>query len=145
MVLSRYSNAKIYKIINSIDNLIYVGSTILPLSTRFSLHKYDAKRSPNIRLYKHFAIIGIEHFEIVLIKLFPCNNKLELEIEEERIKILLNAQLNTYRAHRTVEQRKEQIKAKSNKYYQKIDGVYIDPPYNTGSDEFIYKDGFQIG
>lgn len=28
------------------------------------------------------------------------------------------------------------------KYQERIDGVYIDPPYNTGSDGFVYKDGF---
>ncbi len=29
-----------------------------------------------------------------------------------------------------------------NKYREKIKCCYIDPPYNTGSDDFIYKDGF---
>ena len=30
-----------------------------------------------------------------------------------------------------------------NKYYEKIKTIYIDPPYNTGSDEFLYKDKYQ--
>jgi hypothetical protein len=64
----------------------------------------------NAKLYKHFLKLGVDHFEIKLIKLYPCNDRIELDIEEERIKILLNAQLNTYRAHQTVEQRKEQKK-----------------------------------
>ena len=29
------------------------------------------------------------------------------------------------------------------KYREKVKGIYIDPPYNTGSDEFIYKDNYQ--
>ncbi|MHA1521715.1 MAG: site-specific DNA-methyltransferase [Promethearchaeota archaeon] len=29
------------------------------------------------------------------------------------------------------------------KYQDKIDLCYIDPPYNTGNDEFLYKDGFR--
>ncbi|WP_048815412.1 site-specific DNA-methyltransferase [Methanosalsum zhilinae] len=29
-----------------------------------------------------------------------------------------------------------------NKYKEKINFCYIDPPYNTGSDAFLYKDGF---
>jgi adenine-specific DNA-methyltransferase len=29
------------------------------------------------------------------------------------------------------------------KYKEKIQCIYIDPPYNTGSDEFIYKDNYQ--
>jgi adenine-specific DNA-methyltransferase len=28
------------------------------------------------------------------------------------------------------------------KYQEKVDVTYIDPPYNTGSDGFVYKDGF---
>ena len=112
--MSKYQNGKIYKIVNDIDKLIYVGSTIQTLSQRFTEHKYEAKRSPNIKLYKHFAELGIEHFKIKLIKNYPCNNKLELEIEEERYKIMLNAQLNTIRAHQTAEQRKEQLTVNSN-------------------------------
>ena len=111
---SKYQNGKIYKIINDVDNLIYVGSTIKSLNIRFSEHKYDAKRSPERKLYKHFAKLGIRHFEIKLIKNYPCNNRTELDIEEERTKIRLNAQLNTYRAHQTAEQKKEQKKEWSN-------------------------------
>lgn len=29
------------------------------------------------------------------------------------------------------------------KYYERVKVVYIDPPYNTGSDEFLYKDNYQ--
>ena len=29
------------------------------------------------------------------------------------------------------------------KFKEKVQTIYIDPPYNTGSDEFIYKDNFQ--
>ena len=82
----------------------------MPLNIRFSKHKNKSKLHPNIKLYKHFAKIGIEHFKIILIKNYPCNNKLELEIEEERIKTLLNAQLITYRAHITAEQKKAKDK-----------------------------------
>lgn len=28
------------------------------------------------------------------------------------------------------------------KYFNKVDGIYIDPPYNTGSDGFVYKDNY---
>lgn len=31
----------------------------------------------------------------------------------------------------------------SKKYNKKVKCVYIDPPYNTGSDEFLYKDNYQ--
>jgi len=29
------------------------------------------------------------------------------------------------------------------KYYEKVKTIYIDPPYNTGSDEFLYKDNYR--
>ena len=115
----KYQHGKIYKISNDIDKLIYVGSTIQPLSQRFTNHKCASKLHPNIKLYKHFAKLGIHHFKIILIKLYPCNNKLELEIEEERYKLLLNAQLNTRRAFRTAEQRKEQDNKSKKKYREK--------------------------
>jgi hypothetical protein len=106
--MSKFQHAKIYKIDNDIDQLIYVGSTIQPLNQRFTNHKCASKLHPNIKLYKHFAKLGVEHFKIKLIKNYPCAGKLELAIEEERYKIMLNAQLNTRRAHRTAEQQKEQ-------------------------------------
>jgi predicted GIY-YIG superfamily endonuclease len=87
MVLSSYQNAKIYKIINSIDGQIYVGSTITSLSQRFAVHKSKSKRHPNIKLYRHFTELGVDHFEIILIKNYPCKNKTELAIEEERLKL----------------------------------------------------------
>ena len=116
----KYQNAKIYKISNDIDKLIYVGSTIQQLNIRFSKHKSEAKRSPERKLYKHFAKYGIHHFEIKLIKNYPCNNRTALEIEEERYKIMLNAQLNTYRAHQTTEQLKAYEKTYREKNRAKI-------------------------
>lgn len=29
------------------------------------------------------------------------------------------------------------------KYWERVKCIYIDPPYNTGSDEFVYKDNYQ--
>jgi len=30
-----------------------------------------------------------------------------------------------------------------NRYYEKVQTIYIDPPYNTGGDDFLYKDNYQ--
>ena len=78
VINSKYQNGKIYKISNDIDDQIYVGSTIQTLNSRFTKHKYKSKRSPNIKLYKHFAKLGIEHFKIILIKNYPCADRTEL-------------------------------------------------------------------
>ena len=37
--MSRFSNSKVYKLVNSIDDEIYIGSTTQPLSKRFADHK----------------------------------------------------------------------------------------------------------
>ena len=37
----------------------------------------------------------------------------------------------------------EVLKVLQKAYYGKIKMIYIDPPYNTGSDSFIYPDRFQ--
>jgi hypothetical protein len=118
--MSKYQHGKIYKIINDIDDQIYVGSTILPLNIQFTSHKSKSKLCPERKLYKHFKKHGIEHFKIILIKLYPCDNKTALKIEEEGYKILLNAQLNTRRAHQTAEQLKEQDNAYREKNRAKI-------------------------
>lgn len=34
----------------------------------------------------------------------------------------------------------EVLKHLSNGYYEKVKMIYIDPPYNTGSDGFVYQD-----
>jgi hypothetical protein len=117
-IKSKYQNGKIYKIINDIDQLIYVGSTIQTLNSRFTDHKCVSKLCPERKLYQHFAKLGIEHFKIILIKNYPCAGKTELAIEEERYKIMLNAQLNMIRAHQTAEQKREQENKSKNLYYQ---------------------------
>jgi adenine-specific DNA-methyltransferase len=37
----------------------------------------------------------------------------------------------------------QSLKLLSDKFKEKIDFCYIDPPYNTGGDEFLYKDNYQ--
>ena len=42
--MPNYNNGKVYKIVNNIDNLIYIGSTTCSLSTRMSVHREHAKK-----------------------------------------------------------------------------------------------------
>lgn len=44
---NRYKNGKIYRLVNSVDDEFYVGSTCLPLAKRKSTHKSEAKKHPN--------------------------------------------------------------------------------------------------
>jgi hypothetical protein len=74
----RYIKGQIYKIISSNTEKIYIGSTILPLDLRFSLHKSSKKKCTSMH------IINEGNASIKLICEYPCKNKIELELEENR-------------------------------------------------------------
>ncbi len=81
--MDKYSTGKIYKVVNSIDDKIYIGSTTSALYRRMCNHRAKARNvSKESIFYTHMRTIGIEHFKIILIKSFPCSNKDELEAEE---------------------------------------------------------------
>jgi hypothetical protein len=80
---NKYQKGKIYKIINSIDNKVYIGSTIAKLYQRIDNHRTKCKDpNRNSKFYQHMRNIGIEYFKIILIRNFPCSSKEELEAEE---------------------------------------------------------------
>ena len=79
-----YNHGKIYKIINNINEKIYIGSTTQQLSKRFYCHKSDAKNEykQNSPIYKAMNELGHEKFQIVLIELYSCSSKEELFARE---------------------------------------------------------------
>jgi len=86
---------KIYRIVNNINNFIYIGSTYKLLYIRFEKHIRNAKGGSNNKLYNYMREIGIENFKIKLIK--EIEMKLPEEYEQEEINklnpnILLNSQ-----------------------------------------------------
>lgn len=84
---------KIYKIINTVNDKIYIGKTTKKLEDRFKCHLYEAKRYEkcclekksfgyNSLLYPAMIKYGCENFKIELISKFPDNVNLEnLEID----------------------------------------------------------------
>ena len=73
-----YTKGKMYKILNAIDDGIYVGSTIKTLSQIMAQHRCDMTRQPHFPLYKHMQEIDVEHFYIELIYNYSCNYIYEL-------------------------------------------------------------------
>ena len=73
----RYNNSKIYKLINTIDDTFYIGSTTSTLSNRLYWHRSNSKRNidENRKIYVHFRNIGFENVRIVLIEEFNLKNK----------------------------------------------------------------------
>lgn len=69
----------IYKIYNDVNDKIYIGQTISDLQTRFSQHKYDAKKHlRNMYIHKAIRKYGIEHFNIKEIEKITESCKQEL-------------------------------------------------------------------
>lgn len=75
-------NGYIYKIINDINDKIYVGKTLSPIEKRFEEHKKDSHRAQeNIRpLYRAMNKYGCEKFHIELIEECPLEKLSEREI-----------------------------------------------------------------
>ena len=90
-----YSKAKIYTISCKTDETsIYVGSTVQPLSYRFSGHK----RSQDTSIYKHIKNKyngDWSNWYIELYEEFPCENKEQLKRKEGEI-IRLIGTINRY-------------------------------------------------
>ena len=78
---ANYQNGKIYKIVSNQTDNIYIGSTIQPLSVRMGGHRSNFKcgKSGSSK-----EIMKYDDNQIILIKLFPCNCRGELEAEERK-------------------------------------------------------------
>jgi hypothetical protein len=101
-----YSNGKIYKIINLLDETkIYVGSTCKLLCQRMATHRQDAKNK-NLKLYLEMRASCINNFKIILIENYQCNNKEELRRREQYWIEQLKPFYNNYKAFQTEEQLK---------------------------------------
>ena len=119
---NRYSKGKIYKLINSIDEEEYVGSTCNELSKRLYMHKNKAKSMPNIKVYKHLNQVGFDNVRIILVEEYNCQSKMELERREAHWIRELKPSLNCVIPRRTFQERyeanKEAIAAKGKKWYE---------------------------
>ena len=69
----------IYKIVNDINDKIYIGQITTDLNTRLSQHKYDAKNNTrNMYIYKAMRKYGFDNFNIEEIEKIQFENKKEL-------------------------------------------------------------------
>ena len=80
--INKYQKGKVYKLLNSVNDEVYVGSTCQKLlSKRMGKHREDALLH-NSPVYKLMKEIGIDKFYIELIENYPCNSKDELTAKE---------------------------------------------------------------
>ena len=109
-----HSNTIIYKLVHNedYDNVnIYIGSTT-DFIRRKNKHKSDCNcvtsKSYNQKNYQYIrGNGGWEEWNMIEVEKFSCNDKREAEAREEYWRCHFNSQLNTKRAYRTVEQRKQ--------------------------------------
>ena len=119
-----FSKAVIYSIVCKTDEtLIYVGSTT-NFRERTYKHKSTSYNKNNKDHNTPFYVMirangGWENFKMTPIKEFPCENKIQLVIEEERIRVEIKAKLNTNRAYIAPDKQKEARAEKRKKYYTK--------------------------
>jgi len=97
-VQNRYSNGKIYKLVNSVDDKIYVGSTCCVLSKRLYGHKKTAKEIPH-HSHRHFNKIGWDKVRIILIENVSVETKDELIMREQHYIDTLKPELNRQAAY----------------------------------------------
>ena len=85
--MSRYRNAKIYKVVSNKSGLIYVGSTCLTLPQRISQHERDYKQylktGKKYNVYmSSFKVLEGGDAKIMLLENYPCKNRKQLHARE---------------------------------------------------------------
>ena len=82
--MPNYQEGKIYKIYNTINDDIYIGSTTQKLCERMRHHRCSISQSTkgNRLIHKAFIGLGVKNFFIELIEKCPCNDKDELRKKE---------------------------------------------------------------
>lgn len=87
--MNKYSNAKIYEIVNVFTPeeieagakvLRYIGATICPLVKRVTTHKSEARRGTN--QCRAHLVIENGPFEANILELYPCKDRDELTTRE---------------------------------------------------------------
>ena len=101
-----YTKTIIYKLINyDYPDLVYVGST-----TNFTKRKQNHKcnchnekrKKHNLKVYTNIRENdGWENWNMIKICDYPCENRREAELEEDRYMMELKASMNSHRASRT--------------------------------------------
>ena len=78
--MNKYHTSKIYKIVSKNCVKYYVGGTIQELNIRFNNHKYKYKHNINNETSREVLDCG--DCSIVLIEIWKCDNKKQLETRE---------------------------------------------------------------
>jgi hypothetical protein len=76
MIITSYSASKIYMIVNSKNDKIFIGSTTSVLQDRFDSHIREAQMTKTQSLlYDEMRVLGCSKFKILLVENVPCFNR----------------------------------------------------------------------
>ena len=107
-----YSQGKIYRLTCDNPELIYYGSTVVPLRQRLKKHRAGYKNWANDNSKKYcssFKLFEAGGIDIELVLECPCENNIELR-QIEQTYLDNDICINEQRAFRTKEQKREQSK-----------------------------------
>ena len=96
--MPNYTNSKVYKLVNTVDDKFYIGSTSQPLCKRLMDHKCDAKNRPK-HVHRYLNTIGWDKVRIVLIENVECLDKEQLIQREQHWIDSLKPELNRWSAY----------------------------------------------
>ena len=102
-IVNLMNNYSIYKITNTVNNYVYIGSTKgrkgrNTLNNRFTQHKNDKR--VHLPLYKMIQEIGINNFQISLIKEIICTKRIaNIQEQIELWNVPKDLRLNILRAY----------------------------------------------
>ena len=120
--INKYQNGKIYKILNTETDDVYIGSTCMELQYRMKHHITAQPSKQGRKLYQLMNTLGHDVFYIELVELFLCERKEDLR-KQEGHHIRLIGSLNMCIAGRTSQEyrneNKEYISEQSKDYYQR--------------------------
>lgn len=91
--------AFVYKVVNDINDKIYIGSTKQTLSARLDRHFSDAEKHPNRKFFKEINEIGFNHFSIIELEQFTFTTKFEQFKREQVFINKCKPVLNTLKAY----------------------------------------------
>jgi len=114
---------KIYIIKCSVNNLLYVGSTIRELDVRMKQHMRDMYKYTNFKLYKAMDQFKPNIFYIDILEEFEYENITDLRKQEGKYIKIIKPELNKNIAGRTKKEynddNKEPLKLYRKLYYRK--------------------------
>ena len=122
-----YSKGKIYLIRNTVNDLLYVGSTCQTVAQRMSQHRSDAKTRPTHigPIYQAMQALGVDKFYCEWHSDFPCERGEQLSRREGEVIRELGTLKNGYNENQAGRTKAEwymdnavSVKAQQGEYYK---------------------------